>query len=153
MSKDFNEFLKLLNSLKIKYVIVGGYALSIYTVPRTTKDLDILIEASGNNASKMIKALDAFGFKLSNLQAEDFLNPETIIQLGRAPVRIDIITSITGVKWDEIWKNKTRGTFGNSNIPVYFIGKAQLIKNKSATGRDQDLLDVKKLKISKKKGE
>lgn len=153
MSKDFNEFLKLLNSLKIKYVIVGGYALSIYTVPRTTKDLDILIEASGNNASKMIKALDAFGFKLSNLQAEDFLNPETIFQLGRAPVRIDIITSITGVKWDEIWKNKTKGTFGNSNIPVYFIGKAQLIKNKSATGRDQDLLDVKKLKISKKKGE
>ena len=152
MHRDFDEFLKLLNSHKIKYVIVGGYALSIYAIPRATKDMDILIEASEDNASKMIKALDGFGFKSSNLQTEDFLNPETIIQLGRAPVRIDLITSITGVKWDEIWKNKTKGTFGNSNIPVYFIGKAQLIKNKSATGRDQDLLDVKKLKKTKKKG-
>lgn len=146
MHKDFDEFLKLLNYHKVKYVIVGGYALSIYAIPRATKDLDILIEASENNALKIVEALKIFGFKSPNLQAEDLVGPETIIQLGRAPVRIDIITSITGVRWNEIWKNKTKGSFGSSGIPVYFIGKKQLIKNKLATGRDQDLLDAKKLK-------
>ncbi|MFO0794179.1 MAG: DUF6036 family nucleotidyltransferase [Candidatus Brocadiaceae bacterium] len=146
MHKDFDEFLKLLNHHKVRYVIVGGYALSAHLIPRATKDLDILIEASKNNAIKVIEALCEFGFNSSNLETEDLLSPEVIIQLGRPPVRIDILTSITGVEWDEIWKNRKKGVFGKSRIPTYFIGRNQLIENKIATGREQDLLDAKKLK-------
>ncbi|GJQ47267.1 DUF6036 family nucleotidyltransferase [Candidatus Jettenia sp. AMX1] len=146
MHKDFEEFLKLLNYHKAKYVIVGGYALSAYFIPRATKDLDILIEPSQNNAIKVIEALKEFGFNLSNLETKELMSPEVIIQLGRPPVRIDILTSITGVEWKEVWKNRKKGAFGESQISTYFIGKNQLIKNKIATGREQDLLDVKKLK-------
>jgi len=146
MHKDFDEFLKLLNHHKVRYVIVGGYALSAHLLPRATKDLDILIEASENNAKKIVEALREFGFSLSNLETKELMSPEVIIQLGRPPVRIDVLTSITGVKWDEVWKNRKKWFFGKSQIPTYFIGKNQLIKNKMATGREQDLLDVKKLK-------
>lgn len=150
MHKDFDEFLELLNYHRVKYVIVGGYSLSAYFIPRATKDLDILIEASGDNATKVIEALRKFGFNSPDLETEDLISPETIIQLGRPPVRIDILTSLTGVKWDEVWKNRKRGFFGRSQIPTYFIGKSQLIKNKISTGRDQDLIDVKKLQKVKK---
>ena len=146
MHKDFDEFLKLLNHHKVKYVIVGGYSLSAYLIPRATKDLDILIEASENNAIKVIEALREFGFSSLNLETKELMSPEVVIQLGRPPVRIDILTSITGVKWDEVWKNRKKGFFGKSRIPTYFIGKKQLIENKTATGREQDLLDAKKLK-------
>jgi len=146
MHKDFDEFLKLLNYHKVRYVIVGGYSLSIYLIPRATKDLDILIEASERNAIKVIAALREFGFNSLNLDKKELMEPEVIIQLGRPPVRIDLLTSITGVGWDEIWKNKIKGSFGKSQVHTYFIGKKQLIKNKTATGREQDLLDVKRLK-------
>lgn len=145
MHKDFDEFLRLLNYHKVRYVIVGGYALSVHLIPRATKDLDILIEASENNAIKVIEALREFGFNSLNLETKELVTPEMLIQLGRPPVRIDILTSITGVTWDEIWKNRKKGFFGKSQIRTYFIGKNQLIKNKRATGREQDLLDVKKL--------
>jgi len=137
MHKDFDEFLKLLNYHKVRYVIVGGYSLSIYLIPRATKDLDILIEASERNAIKVIAALREFGFNSLNLDKKELMEPE---------VRIDLLTSITGVGWDEIWKNKIKGSFGKSQVHTYFIGKKQLIKNKTATGREQDLLDVKRLK-------
>jgi len=136
----------LLNLRKVRYAVVGGYALSAHLLPRATKDLDILIEASENNAIKVIEALREFGFSPSNLETKELMSPEVIIQLGRPPVRIDILTSITGVKWDEVWKNRKKGFFGKSQIPTYFIGKNQLIKNKMATGREQDLVDAKKLK-------
>ena len=107
--------------------------------------MDVFIEISEDNALKMTKVLNEFGFKSPALKTEDFLSPETIIQLGRAPVRIDILTSITGVTWGEVWKNRKKGVFGESKIPTHFIGKEQLIKNKTATRRDQDIVDVKKL--------
>ncbi len=145
MSSDYREFLKLLNCHKVKYVIVVAYSR-----PRATGDLDVLIEISKENAGKIVTVLKEFGFGSLNSKLDDFCKPGFVIQLGYEPNRIDILTSITGVKWAEIWKNKTRGIFGSSNIPVYFIGEKQLIKNKIATGRDQDLIDVKRLKIKKK---
>ena len=108
MHKDFNEFLKLLNCHKVRYVIVGGYALGAYLIPRTTKDLDILIEATERNAIKLIHALKDFGFGSLGLKITDFTEPAFTIQLGYEPVRIDISTSITGVEWNEIWANKKR---------------------------------------------
>ncbi len=152
MHKDFNEFLKLLNYHKVRYVIVGGYALGAHLVPRTTKDLDILIETTEKNANKLLRALEDFGFASLGLKIADFTEPDFTIQLGYDPVRIDISTSITGVEWNEIWANKTKGLFGKSRISVYYIGIQQLIKNKKEVGRPMDLIDVEKLeKIVKNK--
>lgn len=153
MHKDFDEFLKLLNCHKAKYVIVGGYSLSAYLIPRATKDLDILIERTDTNAQRIIDVFGEFGFTSHNLTPGDLLCPGILIQLGRAPVRIDILTSITGVEWCEIWANRKKGFFGKQRIPTHFIGLDQLIENKTATGRDQDILDAKKLKQLKKGGQ
>ncbi len=146
MSNDYREFLRLLHCHKVKYVIVGAHAVAAHSRPRATGDLDILVEISKKNASKIAAALKEFGFGALDLKVDDFCTPGLVIQLGYEPNRIDILTSVTGVGWEEIWKSKKRGIFGSSQIPVYFIGKKQLIKNKLATGRDQDLIDVKRLK-------
>lgn len=151
MSNDYREFLKLLSCHKVKYVIVGAHAVVAHSRPRATGDLDVFVEISKENAEKIVTVLKEFGFGSSDLKVDDFCKPGFVIQLGYEPNRIDILTSITGVTWAESWNNKTRGIFGSSNIPVYFIGKKQLIKNKMATGRDQDLVDVKRLKSIKKK--
>ena len=151
MSSDYREFLKLLNCHRVKYVIVGAHAVVAHSRPRATGDLDVLIDTSKKNAGKIVAVLQEFGFGSVGLKIDDFCKLGFVIQLGYEPNRIDILTSITGVNWAEIWKNKTRGIFGSSNIPVYFIGKKQLIKNKIATGRDRDLIDVKRLKSIKKK--
>ncbi len=150
MHKDFNEFLKLLNYHKVRYVIVGGYALGAHLIPRTTKDLDILVETTEKNIIKLLKALEDFGFGSLGLKIADFIEPNIAIQLGYEPVRIDVSTSLTGVEWNEIWANRTKGHFGKSRVPVFYIGIQQLIKNKKEVGRPMDLIDVKKLeKIGK----
>ena len=150
MHKDFNEFLKLLNYHKVRYVIVGGYALGAHLIPRTTKDLDILVETTEKNIIKLLKALEDFGFGSLGLKIADFIEPNIIIQLGYEPVRIDVSTSLTGVEWNEIWANRTKGLFGKSRVPVFYIGIQQLIKNKKEVGRPMDLIDLKKLeKIGK----
>ncbi len=151
MSSDYREFLRLLSCHKVKYVVVGAHAVAAHSRPRATGDLDVLIDISKENAGKIVTVLKEFGFGALDLKVDDFCTPGLVIQLGYEPNRIDILTSITGVDWEEIWKNKTSGIFGSSLIPVYFIGKKQLIKNKIATGRDQDLIDVKRLKTIKKK--
>ncbi len=151
MSNDYKEFLKLLNCHKVKYVIVGAHAVTAHSRPRATGDMDVLIETAKENAEKIVVALKEFGFGSLGLKIDDFCKPGFVIQLGREPNRIDILTSITGVSWEDVWKNKTKGIFGNSNIPVYFIGKEQLIKNKLAAGRNQDLTDVQRLLKTKRR--
>lgn len=153
MSNDYKEFLELLNCHKVDYVIVGAHAVTAHSRPRSTGDLDILIEATEGNAKKLITVLEKFGFGSMGLKVTDFCMPETVIQLGYEPNRIDILTSITGVDWKEVWENKIENIFGSANIPVYFIGKKQLIKNKMALGRDVDIKDVERLKNSKQKEE
>ena len=150
MNKDFNEFLELLNYHKVKYVIVGAHAVGIYSRPRSTGDLDILIEITPGNVEKIVKVLHAFGFGGLGLTVDNFLKKDMVIQLGYEPVRIDILTSVSGVSWNEVWKNRVKGIFGSSNIPVCFIGKTQLIKNKKKTGRLQDLADVRQLEKDKR---
>lgn len=143
-SQDFEEFLALLNKYHLKYLVVGGYAFAIHVEPRFTKDLDVFIKSDQENALKMINVLDEFGFGSLDITKDDFLETGKVIQLGTPPLRIDLLTSITGVTFEEAWKNRIKGNYGEQE--VNFIGRNELRKNKKATGRKSDLDDLKKLK-------
>ena len=107
--KDYKKFLELLNNNQVKYCIVGSYAFAFHAKPRYTKDLDILIEPTKDNAAKIITVLKEFGFESLNIEEDDFLNENQIIQLGYEPLRIDILTSISGCTFPEVWSNKVKG--------------------------------------------
>ena len=139
-NKDFKELLALFNANHVEFVIVGAYALAFHGAPRFTGDLDLLVAPDPNNAERVLRALDAFGFGGLELEAKDFSDDDRIVQLGVPPVRIDIMTSITGVRWDKVWDNKVRGFY--DDIPVFFLGRTEFITNKKATARPQDLADV-----------
>ncbi len=141
--RDFEELLELLNSKRIKYLIVGGYALAFHGAPRYTGDIDIFVKPDSQNASLIISALKKFGLGSLEIKKSDFEKPGFVIQLGFPPVRIDLITSLTGVSWKESFSNKVRGKYGN--VPVNYIGREQLIKNKKALGRTKDLADIEAL--------
>lgn len=143
VEKDFKEFIALLNKNSVRYLIIGGFAYSFYAEPRFTKDIDILIESSKENAEKIMTAIKNFGFTDIGLTYKDFLEADQIIQLGIAPLRIDIVISIRGVDFQTAWKNRVIGRYGD--IDAYFISKEDLIKNKQASGRKQDLADIEKL--------
>lgn len=140
LSKDFKEFIALLNKNEVQYLIVGGYAVAIHGYPRYTKDLDIWIALSPENADKILKVLDDFGFGGLNLTAEDFTQPNQIIQLGFPPNRIDIITSLTGVDFNNCYGTKLAVDF--DGVKILIIDRINLKKNKLATGRPQDLADA-----------
>lgn len=145
LQKDFKEFLEYLNKNNVEYVIVGAYALAFYGVPRYTGDIDILINPSEDNAKKLLKALTEFGFGSLGLKTNDFTTTDNVIQLGYAPVRIDILTSISGLTFEEVDKGKEEGMYGD--VPVYFIGKNEYIRNKRKIGRFKDLADLESLGI------
>ncbi len=140
---DFRELLALFNDHHVSYMIVGGYALAFHGAPRFTGDLDIFIKPDLENAKRVVAALDAFGFASLGLTAADFERPDQVIQLGVSPVRIDLITSITGVSWDEAFAGRIPSTYGD--IPVHYIGREQFLLNKRATGRKRDLADLEAL--------
>jgi hypothetical protein len=140
---DFRELLALFNARTVEYVIVGGYALALHGAPRFTGDLDLLVKPDPANARRIVAALEEFGFGSVGLTVEDFTRPDRVVQLGVPPVRIDLITSLTGVSWEEAVAGKVKGSYGD--IPVYYIGRKQLIANKRATGRRQDLADLEAL--------
>lgn len=140
---DFKELLALLNEHKVDYLIVGGYALAFHGAPRFTGDIDIFVRPELANAKRVLKALAEFGFTFSNLHLDDFTNPNKVVQLGVPPVRIDLITSISGVSWEEAEAHKEPGTFGD--VPVFYIGRTQYISNKRASGRKKDLADIEAL--------
>jgi len=137
---DFKELLALFNKHNVEYVIVGGYALAFYGVPRFTGDIDIFVHAHPKNASKILADLEEFGFESVNLTEEDFSSTDKVIQLGTPPVRVDIVTSLTGVTWDEIADSKVNGSYGE--VPVFFISRSNFIKNKRAIGRNKDMADI-----------
>jgi len=141
--KDFKELLELFNGRKIEYMIVGAYALAYHGAPRFTGDMDIFVKPSIENAQRILLALADFGFGSLNLTIEDFQNSDSVVQLGVPPVRIDIITSITGVTWEEADQGKVEGLYGD--ISVHFLGREQYIANKRATGRKKDLADLEAL--------
>lgn len=140
---DYKEFLGLLNAKSVEYVIIGAHALAFYGAPRFTGDLDILVFNNIENTAKLVDALQEFGFGSLGLTPEDFNKPDVVVQLGVAPVRIDILTSIDGVEWDEIENGRVRVDYGG--FPVYIIGKNELKKNKLALGRIKDIADLEAL--------
>lgn len=143
LPQDFKELLALLEENHVEYVIVGGYAMAFYGVPRYTGDIDILIHSTPDNAQRVITALNRFGFASLKFSEEDFTTPDQVIQLGYPPLRIDILSSIDGVDWDGIYPYKEECNIDGLNIS--FIGKTQLIENKKASGRSKDLSDIKSL--------
>ena len=140
---DFRDLLVLLNAHGVEYLIVGAYALAFHGAPRFTGDLDILVRPAPANAERVLAALADFGFGFPNLTASDFQNPNQVVQLGVPPVRIDLITSITGVSWEEAEAHKEPGAFGD--LPVNYLGRQQYIANKRARGRKKDLADIEAL--------
>jgi len=143
VQKDFKELFALFNEHRVEYVIVGGYALAFHGAPRYTGDIDILIHPDTANAHRILAALDEFGFGSLDLTATDFQKPGNIIQLGVPPVRVDIITSLTGVSWEDAHAGRIQGKYADT--PVYYIGREQFISNKRAVGRKKDLADLEAL--------
>ncbi|MCU0593547.1 MAG: nucleotidyltransferase family protein [Desulfobacterales bacterium] len=143
IQSDFRDLLELFNKNSVEYVIVGGYALAFHGAPRYTGDLDIFVSVRKDNAHRIMQALNEFGFGSVGLSPQDFNEPKNVIQLGYPPVRIDIVTSISGVSWEEAFQNRVSGRYGD--IAVYYIGREQFIKNKRAVGRKKDLADLEAL--------
>ncbi len=143
LNPDFREFIQSLNDNQVRYLVVGGYAVALHGYPRYTKDIDIWIELSPLNATRILQALDQFGFSSLGLTENDFLEADSIIQLGYPPRRIDLLTSLSGVDFDICYSNKV--VVELDEIQVNFIDLENLKKNKLATGRSQDIADVENL--------
>lgn len=136
--QDFKEFIQLLNKYKVKYIIVGGYAVSLYSRPRNTDDIDFWIEAKPANAKKVLKALQEFGFGELDITIEDLTRPDFVIQLGQPPIRIDLLTGVSGLNFADAFKKKERKSI-QSVGDVYFISYRDLIKNKRKSKRIKDV--------------
>ena len=143
LESDSKELLELFNARSVEYLIVGAYALAQHGIPRYTGDLDILVRPSADNAVRVMEALKAFGFGEIGLARQDFEKAGNVIQLGVPPVRIDIVTSISGVSWEEADGERIEGRYGD--IAVGFLGREQIIANKRASGRKKDLADLEAL--------
>ncbi|MCX6641482.1 MAG: hypothetical protein NTW14_13540 [bacterium] len=140
---DFKELLELLNARSVEYLVVGAHALAFHGAPRTTGDLELWVAPTADNAAKIFSALTDFGFGDVGLTPADFTQPDQIVQLGFPPVRIDLITSLTGVTWDAAWPSRTSGRL--AGIPVFYLNREQFIVNKRATHRKKDLADLEAL--------
>ncbi len=141
--KDFKEFLQLLNENKVDFIIVGGYAVAFHGAPRYTGDIDVYVRKARENGQKIVKALEAFGFADVSLRAEDFAEADKVFQLGVPPLRIDIVTDIDGLSWDEAASNAVEVSSEDLHFKV--IGLQELIKNKKSVGRHKDLADLSAL--------
>jgi hypothetical protein len=143
LPEDWRAFIKLLNSSEVEYLVVGAVALAHYGMPRYTGDQDILVRNSPENARRLENALARFGFASLGLTAADFIDSYKVIQLGVAPTRIDLLTSLTGVSFDDAWRDRVEAEL--EGVCVNFIGRQALMQNKRATGRAQDLADLEAL--------
>ena len=143
LSKDFKEFIELLNAHNVRYLVVGGYAVAFHGYPRYTKNLDVWIERSAQNADNVMKALNEFGFGSLGLKSEDFLESDQIIQLGYPPNRIDIVTTLKELSFEDCYKARVEVDI--QGLKINFIDLENLKYNKRATGRPQDLADAENL--------
>jgi len=137
---DFSELLSEFIAEGVKFLVVGGYAVGVHARPRMTKDLDLFIARDAENAARVYRALANFGAPLAGVTENDFTSDDLIYQMGRPPVRIDVITAIEGVSFDDAWEGRLTLAVAGMEVPV--IGKRELVRNKTAVGRPQDLADV-----------
>jgi hypothetical protein len=142
-NQNFRDLLQSLSDAGVRFLVVGAYAVMYHTEPRYTKDLDVWVEPTPENVSRLWRALTEFGAPLAAVSQSDFLNPEIIYQMGVEPNRIDVLMGLEGITFETAWRNRARTTYGN--VPVYVLGRKDLIRNKRTAGRPMDLLDVKAL--------
>ena len=146
MSPDFSGLLREFNAYAVEYLVVGAHALAAHGHVRATKDLDVWVRPSAENATRVMQALSAFGAPFGDLTEEDLTRRGTIFQIGVPPLRIDVITAIDGVEFSEAWTRKFEGRFGD--VPAFVLSKSDLIKNKKTAGRLQDLADAEALETA-----
>jgi hypothetical protein len=147
MHPDFNELFAILNAEQVKYLVIGGYAVSLHAQPRATKDLDIRIKPDKDNAAALFRALAKFGAPLDELTPDDFADCSSFFRMGSPPVMVDILPEITGVDFDRAWQQRVMATIDEkTGLRVAFISAANLIAAKEAAGRPQDLADVAALR-------
>jgi len=140
MNQDFVDLLRAFIARDVRCLIIGAYALGVHGRPRATGDLDVWVDATPENAPRVLKALADFGAPLGQVTAADFSRPGIVFQMGLPPRRIDVLTDVTGLTFAEAWPNRLRGRFGP--VDADFIGRADFIRNKRATGRPKDLGDL-----------
>ena len=150
LNKNFQEFIELLEKHAVKYLVVGGYAVGLHGFPRYTGDLDVFIELSPANAAKILQVFADFGFADLGLKPEDFLEPDMVVEIGREPLKIQILTGIDGVTFDQCYAGRTLLSQGALKIP--FIGLDQLLQNKAASPRGKDKIDLVELLKAKRDG-
>jgi hypothetical protein len=143
MNPDFLDLLRAFTAADVRFLIVGAYALALHGRPRATGDLDIWIEPTSDNATRVVRALEAFGAPMNDIVEADFARPGVVYQIGIAPRRIDILTELTGLSFADAWPERVRSRFGD--LDVDFIGRDAFIRNKRATGRTRDLGDIEGL--------
>jgi hypothetical protein len=143
MNQDFVDLLRGFLGADVRFLVVGAYALAVHGRPRATGDLDIWVDATPENAPRIMQALAQFGAPLHDVNELDFARPGVVYQIGVAPGRIDILTELTGLTFENAWPHHTLGRFGDVEVPV--IGRDDLIRNKRATGRPRDLADIEAL--------
>lgn len=149
LNPDFRDMLSCLKDAEVEFIIVGAYALAAHGLPRATGDIDIWVRNSSVNAQRILRALVKFGAPVSNLSEDDFTSPDTVLQLGVEPSRIDLLTGIDGVEFDDAWKNKAQVRV--DELEIYVLSKADLLKNKLAANRDKDRSDIAWLKKNQSK--
>jgi hypothetical protein len=140
MNQDFLDLLRAFIAAEVRFLIVGAYALALHGRPRATGDLDVWVEATPQNAERVMRALAAFGAPMNDISVADFSREGVTYQIGVPPGRIDILTELTGLTFPEAWSDRLRRPFGD--VDVDFIGRASFIRNKRATGRPKDLGDI-----------
>lgn len=144
LNKDFLEFIQLLEKHQVKYLIVGGYAVGFYGFPRYTGDIDFFVQISPENADKLIRVFNEFGFGEIGLSEADFLEEFFVIEIGREPRKIQVLTGIDGVEFDDCYGGRVEVSYYGQNMK--FIDLKRLIQNKEASRRGKDLIDIAELK-------
>ena len=151
MLPEFKELLSIFNARSVRYLVVGGYAVSLHAQPRTTQDIDIFIAVDPQNASQVYTALQEFGAPLEGLRPQDFAERGKFFRMGRAPLAVDILPEIDGINFEEAWPNRLEALVDPaSGMKAFFISSDHLIRNKLASGRPQDLADVAALRDATK---
>jgi len=143
LNRHFSDLLSAFNAARVRYLVVGAYVLSYYGRPRTTGDLDLWVDSTVANAQRVFRALGNFGAPLEGISPADFSSAGTVFQIGVAPSRIDVLTSLTGLTFRTAWKNRLRAHYGK--IPISFLSERNFIRNKRAVGRTRDLADAEEV--------
>lgn len=143
LNEDFAEFARLLEQAGVRYLVVGGYSVALHGFPRYTGDIDFFVAVSPENAAKLVDVFTRFGFDDLGLQEEDFSRPDYVIEIGREPRKIQVLTGIDGVSFDDAWTNRVEAEM--NGMQLKFLGKADLIQNKRASGRPKDQIDLLEL--------